>query len=142
MCPRKGGKTAKYLQLLELGLEQFADLVYLGVTACLDLGIDQVAVHRHFEYATLGWDELPRSHVRLKLGEQFVRHPDGARGIVSVCAVFDFDVPHGIFSWANGFCGASRLDSITLCTGGQLATGALAGDPGREADILWPFSFT
>lgn len=65
MCPRKGGKTAKYLQLLELGLEQFADLVYLGVTACLDLGIDQVAVHRHLKYATLGWDELPRSNVRL-----------------------------------------------------------------------------
>jgi hypothetical protein len=87
--------------ILLFGLEQLADLIYFGVPTCFLLGIDQVAVDHDLENTALRRDELPRSNTRLKLCEQFLRHPDGARGIVSLRAVFDLDVPHGILSWVS-----------------------------------------
>ena len=97
---------------LEFGFEQLAYLADVGMAAQSLFAKDQLAVHRHFEHAALGRDELPRLDARFKFREQLVRQPDGAWCIVSLCTVFDLDVPHGTISLRGGFVCPCRLVSL------------------------------
>ncbi len=57
---------------------------------------EELAVQLDLIYPSFGGNELPRLNAALKFGQEFFRHPDGARGLVSFRAVFDFNVPHDI----------------------------------------------
>jgi len=64
------------------------------VAAALQLGVDEIAVHVHFEHSAIGGDEGDGFDIRFKGFQQFSRQTDGARGVVSDNAVFNGD-DHG-----------------------------------------------
>jgi len=61
------------------------------VTAGLQLGVNEPAVHVHFEYPAARGDERNEFDIRFKGFQQFSRQTDGARGVVSGSTVFNGD---------------------------------------------------
>ena len=61
------------------------------MAAALQLGVDEIAVHVHFEHSAIGGDEGDGFDIRFKGFQQFSRQTDGARGVMSNNAVFDSD---------------------------------------------------
>ncbi len=64
------------------------------MAAGLQLGVNGIAVHMHLEDPAVGGDERDGFDARFKSFQQFSRQTDGARGVVSNCAVFYGD-DHG-----------------------------------------------
>ena len=69
----------------------------LGVASGLLLGVDEPAVHFYLVDPSPGRDEGQLLDVRLEVRQQLLRHPDGARCVVSELAVRDADL-HGASS--------------------------------------------
>jgi len=59
---------------------------------CPKLRIYQMAIHTHFELATIGWDERNCFNHMLILFEQFIHQAHGPTCVVSDCAVHNLDL--------------------------------------------------
>ena len=65
------------------------------MSAGLQLGIEQLAVHTEFEFTAVRGDQGDGFDLVFKLFQQFDRHTDGFIGIVSNLAVDQLDLHHG-----------------------------------------------
>ncbi len=71
------------------------DLLNLRVSACLQLGVDQLAVHCDFVATPIGGDKRQALDLRAELGKQCFRQTGGFRQIVSHGAVLDLYAHRG-----------------------------------------------
>jgi hypothetical protein len=74
----------------EFAPDGFNDGFWLRELPGFQLGVDQLAVHLHFETPTSGRDELYRADTLFEF-EEFFRQTDGVRFVVSDRAIFNRD---------------------------------------------------
>lgn len=81
-------------KLFEFVNDQGADFTRLGMTSERLFGEDHVSIDRDLKDAAFAGNQTPRAHVDFNFPfvQEFVRQPDGARGVVSSRAVFKGDV--------------------------------------------------
>ena len=71
---------------------QHQHLAGFGVTAGLELGVDQLVSNRDLEPAAVRRDQGQAPDIILELFQQFIRQAHGPVGVVSYGAVDDLDV--------------------------------------------------
>jgi len=62
------------------------------MSACLQLGVDQLSVHRDLMASPTGGDKRQALDLGAELGEKRLRQTGGCRQVVSNGAVLDLDV--------------------------------------------------
>ncbi len=72
--------------------DQVRDLPWFHVASSLELGVDQLAIHGHFETATFRGDQPDGLNIPFEFFGQFGHQTDGPLGVVSDYAVLDADV--------------------------------------------------
>ena len=82
------------LVLLEPFPHRIEDPLLVGELAGLQLGVEQIAVHRELETTASRWNELQILDLLFVGGEELGRQTDGLRLVVSHRTVLEFHV-HG-----------------------------------------------